>query len=57
MVQEAQWVNLFGELYREWELDLFPQEQEIFLWNPMVEIKKIEQRRDPFQEYMEYCQG
>jgi hypothetical protein len=57
MIKDAQLEVLFEELYREWELELFPQEQEILLWNAMVEMKKIKQRRESFQEFVEFVQG
>lgn len=57
MAQDARWINIFGELYQEWELDLSEQEQEVWLWNAIVEIKKIKQRREPFQDFVELCRG
>jgi len=57
MTRDAGWIKIFGELYQEWELDLSPQEQEIWLWNAIVEIKKIKQRREPFQDFVELCRG
>ena len=57
MIKDVQKDVLFEELYREWELDLLPQEQEIWLWNAMVQIKKIKSRRESFQEFVEFCQG
>ena len=57
MIKDAQLEGIFDELYREWEIDLQPDEQEIWLWNAMVEIKKIKQRRESFQEFVKFCQG
>ncbi|MDD5128616.1 MAG: hypothetical protein PHO40_03065 [Candidatus Omnitrophica bacterium] len=37
--------DLLHNLLKEWTLDLNPQEKEIWLWNAMVGMAKIKQRR------------
>jgi len=37
--------NLCRSLFKEWFLDLNFQEKEIWLWNSLVEMAKIKQRR------------
>ncbi|MCK9430497.1 MAG: hypothetical protein M0R17_10890 [Candidatus Omnitrophica bacterium] len=37
--------DLLHNLFKEWLLDLNPQEKEIWLWNAMVGMAKIKQRR------------
>ena len=37
--------NMCGNLFKEWLLDLTLQEKEIWLWNALVEMVKIKQRR------------
>ncbi|MFA7706068.1 MAG: hypothetical protein WCX91_03070 [Candidatus Omnitrophota bacterium] len=37
--------DLFHNLFKEWLLDLNSQEKEIWLWNAMVGMAKIKQRR------------
>jgi hypothetical protein len=51
-VQESQEVketveieNLCRGLFNEWLLDLKFQEKEVWLWNSLVEMAKIKQRR------------
>jgi hypothetical protein len=51
-VQESQEVketveieNLCRSLFNEWLLDLKFQEKEVWLWNSLVEMAKIKQRR------------
>ena len=39
--------NLCRNLFNEWLLDLNSQEKEIWLWNSLVEMSKVKQRRDP----------
>lgn len=42
--------NLCQNLFNEWLLDLNFQEKEIWLWNALVGMAKIKQRRSPMQE-------
>ena len=37
--------NLCQNLFNEWLLDLNFQEKEIWLWNSLVEMAKVKQRR------------
>lgn len=37
--------NLCRNLFNEWLLDLNFQEKEIWLWNSLVEMAKVKQRR------------
>jgi|GEM_PF-5656493 len=37
--------NLCEDLFRKWLCDLDCQEKEIWLWNALVDMKRIEQRR------------
>lgn len=32
-------------LFKEWLIDLTPEEKEIWIWNALVEILKIKQKR------------
>jgi hypothetical protein len=44
--QEAREIkNLFRNLFKEWLLDLNSQEREIWLWNALVEMEKVKERR------------
>ena len=37
--------GLCNDMYREWLFDLNSQEKEVWLWNALVEMAKIRQRR------------
>jgi len=37
--------NLCQDLFNEWLMDLNAQEKEIWLWNSLVQMAKIKQRR------------
>ncbi len=37
--------NLCQDLFNEWLMDLNAQEKEIWLWNSLVQMVKIKQRR------------
>jgi hypothetical protein len=39
--------SLCRSLFNEWLLDLKFQEKEVWLWNSLVEMVKIKQRRTP----------
>ena len=38
--------NLFQDLFNEWQGDLNTREKEIWLWNSLVQMAKIKQRRE-----------
>ncbi len=38
-------IAMCNDMFREWLFDLTPEEQEIWLWNAMVGILRIKQRR------------
>jgi len=42
---EAEMVSLCDELLREWSQELSFEEKQIWLWNALVEMVKIKQRR------------
>ncbi len=35
----------YAPLFKEWLFDLTPEEKEIWIWNALVEILKIKQKR------------
>jgi hypothetical protein len=41
--------NLCRNLFNEWLLDLNSQEKQVWLWNSLVGMVKIKQRRMPAQ--------
>ena len=40
-------VDMCNGLFKEWMVDLSFEEKQIWLWNALVEILKIKQRRKP----------
>jgi hypothetical protein len=44
---EAEMVNICSSLFKEWAVDLTFEEKQIWLWNALVEMMKIKQRRKP----------
>ena len=42
---EAEMANMFNNLFKEWLEDLSTEEKEIWLWNALVGLAKIKQRR------------